>query len=86
MKKFVMPLATFALAIGGAFLTTSMGKAPENISVVQGYIHTGNPLQPCELSIECETTSGDFCTVGADNTRVWGMDGNQCPVELFKIQ
>ena len=86
MKKFLMPLAAFAIAIGGAFLTTSMGEVTDDVSVVQGYIHTGNPLQPCELSIECETQEGDFCTVGAANTRVWGMDGNQCPVELFKIQ
>lgn len=54
-KKWLLPLAVFAIAIAGAFASNSM----ENVNAdPTGYIDT--PL-PCKVSVDCSLTGGPVC-------------------------
>ncbi|PZR19103.1 MAG: hypothetical protein DI539_15130 [Flavobacterium psychrophilum] len=79
-------LGVFAIAITGAFMTTSMGTA-DAPPFVPGHIQTGNPLNPCnQSSVTCDVEeTAEVCRSGS--TQLYRLTAtNTCATTLYKIQ
>jgi hypothetical protein len=64
MRKIALPLAIFALGIGGACITTASGKSESNIEVGFRFDPMALAAEQCqETSNQCTTVvSNDICT------------------------
>ncbi|KXO01253.1 hypothetical protein LS48_01965 [Aequorivita aquimaris] len=78
-KKWLLPIAVFAIAIASAFAsnTTTAEAVP-----VLGYID--NPL-PCHISVQCSTTGTIACKSGAQTAFRMNGSGTRCDLPAFKL-
>ncbi|MGB5819311.1 MAG: DUF6520 family protein [Saonia sp.] len=76
----------FILAIAASFATLAQNRMEEGGPVQQGYIHTLDSMQPCQLSIKCDSSvHGLICTT-SNRTQVWGKEtpgGTSCSITLY---
>lgn len=80
--KNMMPAAVIALALGGAFATTSMQSAPKELAPKWGYFP--NASSGCSnVRIECNDTPGAFCQVDDNSPIAYDLDTN-CVQPLYK--
>ncbi|MCI9843501.1 DUF6520 family protein [Flavobacterium pectinovorum] len=81
--KKVTPFAVVALAVAGAFATTSMQSA----SVVEQAIgYTLNSQGACNIEVECSTIPAQVCRVNGDSgAQAFGKnDQENCTEILFR--
>ena len=86
LVKGLTRFGVFAIAITGAFMTTSMGRA-DVAPFVAGHIQTGNPFNPCQQSsVMCDVqVTSDLCRSGS--TQLYQLTApNACATTLWKIQ
>ncbi|OAB26222.1 DUF6520 family protein [Flavobacterium fryxellicola] len=84
--KMIMPMAVIAVAVTGAFSSNAMNKNSKAFALKQGYTHT-SPSSACNISNMCSDIGSDFCTVGAEEVRLWGKtspNATTCNVPLYK--
>ncbi|SHH16520.1 DUF6520 family protein [Flavobacterium johnsoniae] len=80
--KNMMPAAVIALAVGGAFATTSMQSAPKEKALKWG--NFPNATGGCSNEqIECIETPGAFCQVDDNSPIAYDLDTN-CVQPLYK--
>lgn len=84
--KNVTPFAVVALAISGAFATTSMQKASKDALPQIGYQLT--PAGQCSnITTDCDDEENNFvCRInGATGAQAWGKDVNgNCTEKLYR--
>lgn len=84
--KMILPMATIAVAVTGAFSTNAMNTKSKTVALVQGYYHI-TPNGPCQAADMCETSGGPFCRVGGgvSTPRLWAKDADgDCVIPLYK--
>lgn len=84
--KNVIPFAVLTLGISGAFVTTSMQKAPKNFILEDGY--SLNPQGGCsDTKTSCDTQETDqVCRIGGlTGAQAFGKnEDDQCVVKLWR--
>lgn len=78
-KKWLLPIAVFALAIAGAFASNM--KTAEAVPVL-GYLDSP---QPCHISVQCSTTGSIACKSGAQTAYRMNAAGTRCDQPAFKL-
>ncbi|MFV5703062.1 DUF6520 family protein [Flavobacterium sp. XS2P12] len=84
--KMILPMAVIAVAVTGAFSSNAMNKNSKAFAPKQGYTHT-SPSSACNISNMCSDVIGDFCTVGAEEVRLFGKtnpEATTCNVPVYK--
>ena len=80
--KNMMPAAVIALALGGAFATTSMQSAPKEEAFKWGYYP--NATAGCSnVRIACDDVPGVLCQVDDNSPIAYDLDTN-CGQPLYK--
>lgn len=84
--KNVIPFAVVTLGISGAFVTTSMQKAPKDLIPEDGYAL--NPQGGCsDTKTSCDTQETDYvCRIGGlSGPQAFGKDeDDRCVVKLWR--
>ncbi|AFL82521.1 hypothetical protein Aeqsu_3084 [Aequorivita sublithincola DSM 14238] len=77
-KKWLLPIAVFAIAIASAF--ASNVKTTESLAPM-GYIDSPTA---CQIAVPCSRTFGEVCKKFSQ--QAFGLDhnGTSCTVELYK--
>lgn len=78
-KKWLLPIAVFAIAIAGAFASNmeTTKDAP-----VLGYL---DHPQPCQISVQCSTTGTIACKSGTQTAYRMNAAGTRCDLPAFKF-
>jgi hypothetical protein len=78
-KKWLLPIAVFAIAIVSAFAsnTTTAEAAP-----ILGYLD--NPV-PCQISVQCADVGVIACKSGAQTAFRMNSSGTRCDLPAFKL-
>lgn len=82
--KKLMPLAVFALGIGGAFTTMSMQETAKS-NEVKGYAINSQTQQPCSLEINCVDFGTEMCRVSYPSGHIaYDKPGGICLDALWR--
>lgn len=81
--KNIAPFAVIAIGVSGAFLTTSMQKAPKSIAPINGYVLSAE--NECNVPISCsDDSTKPLCRqFGTTGQQAFGNPGN-CNVEVYR--
>ncbi len=78
-KKWLLPIAVFAIAIASAFASNS-GK--NEVLATPGYIDAPTP---CTIAVNCSTVGGPVCrNASLQQAFGWNSMHTACNVELYK--
>jgi hypothetical protein len=80
--KNIVPFAVIAMGVSGAFLTTSMQKAPKSL-IPNGYVL--NSENVCNVEVNCsDDSSKPVCRqFGTTGQQAFG-NPNNCNIELYR--
>lgn len=83
IKKMMLPLLAFLLAVGFGFATANSSEALVNLAPVDGYLDHD---QPCVQRISCQTTGDEICTSGEQQAKAFNSAKTSCDVEVYKLE
>ncbi|MBK5214971.1 MAG: hypothetical protein JJE55_15090 [Flavobacteriaceae bacterium] len=78
-KKWLLPIAVFAIAIAGAF--ASNVEKPKDAVWVAGFID--HPT-PCKVQVDCSLTNGPACTSGGLTAKRMNAGNTRCDLPAFQ--
>ncbi|HLT33907.1 MAG TPA: DUF6520 family protein [Aquaticitalea sp.] len=84
--KIVIPAFAIVLAVAVSAFTSFENSTEVEGTLIQGYIPTGNPLEPCgeDVRVECSLIGNNDCTYESfPNLPVY--DDTMCSNQLSKI-
>ncbi|MEM0519025.1 DUF6520 family protein [Aequorivita flava] len=78
-KKWLLPIAVFAIAIASAFASNS---GANNVLATPGYI---DAPAPCRIAVDCSPFGGPVCrNASLQQAFGWNSMHTACNVELYK--
>lgn len=86
--KQLLPVATFSVAITGAFTTNAMEENARSAALVRGFERLNPAATSCQQHDMCsDINTGNVCTIGLvpGATQLWAKNSaNECKLPLYR--